>query len=420
MLNTAPRSLRLSASCLLLLLAPTLAQAQFSFAPPVSLATGSNPAQVAAADWTGDGHVDVIAVNRADDDATIYAGDGTGGFTLVGTFAVGNFPQGVIAADFDGDPDVDLATTSVPFNTGNVSAWLGNGDGTFQTPDIGVTDDGPRSVEAVDFDGDLALDLVTTNATRGNISVFLGNGDGTFGAEIRTAIGTASDFPTDLAIADFDGDLELDVITSNAQSAGNTLGLVLGDGDGTFGLPTAIATTCNRPESIVAADFDGDTNADAAVACFQSDEIAVLLGNGNGTFAAPVRYGLGTGGSNPYWILTEDMDLDGELDLVTSNNGSFSVFPGVGDGTFGAPTVVVTVGANFGATVADFDEDGWPDLALADFGEDFIEIHLGLAPTPVPGLGVGAAFSVLLGGGLLGGRALRRGRSEAAARFARP
>ncbi|MCR9095966.1 MAG: VCBS repeat-containing protein [bacterium] len=395
---------------ILLCLTALPASAQFAFAPPVSLATGLNPSQVAAADWTGDDDLDLIVVNRASDDANVFAGDGAGGFTLIETFAVGNFPQGVIAADLDGLGGIDLVTTSVPFNTGNVSAWLGNGDGTFQTPVIGVTDDGPRSVQAVDFDGDLALDLVTPNAQRGNISVFLGEGDGTFGPEIRTPIGSAAAFPTDLAVADFDGDLLLDVITSNAQSADNSLGLVLGDGDGTFGPPTAIPTTCTRPESVVAGFFDADANVDVAVACFQSDEIAVLLGNGNGTFAAPVRYGIGPGaGDNPYWILAEDMDGDGELDLVTANNGSFSVYPGVGDGTFGAPTVVPSVSSFFGAVAADFNEDGRPDLALADFGGDFLRVYLGQAPTPVPGLGLGgAAIGALLAAGFAGLRMVRR------------
>lgn len=389
---------------LFLLVAALPASAQFAFAPPISLATGLNPAQVEAADWTGDGNLDLIVVNRASDDANVFVGDGAGGFTLINTFAVGNFPQGVVAADLDGLLGLDLVTTSVPFNTGNASAWLGNGDGTFQTPEIGVTDDGPRTVEAVDFDGDLALDLVTTNATRGNISVFLGDGDGTFGAELRTAVGSASAFPTDLAIADFDGDLELDVITSNAQSGDNSLGLVLGDGDGTFGLPAAIPTTCSRPESVEAGFFDADANVDVAVACFDSSEIAVLLGNGDGTFAAPVRYGL-AGGANPYWILAEDMDGDGELDLVTANNGSFAVFPGNGDGTFGAPTLVTSVSAFFGAVAADFDEDGRPDLALADFGGDFVQVYLAQAPTAVPGLGFGAAA---IGAALAAGLAVRR------------
>jgi hypothetical protein len=62
-------------------------------------------------------------------------------------------------------------------------------------------------VAIVDLDHDLELDLITTNATRDNLSVFLGNGDGTFGLELRTGVGAAGAFPTDLAIADVDEDV---------------------------------------------------------------------------------------------------------------------------------------------------------------------------------------------------------------------
>lgn len=380
-------------SCLVasgLLIGAVPAGAQFSFDAPLELASGSNAAALVAADFTGDTQLDIVVVGSASDDAWVYAGDGMGGFSFLSTFAVGNFPQGVAAADFDGDLDQDLATTSVPFNTGHVSAWLGNGDGSFQTPDISVADDGPRPVAIVDLDHDLELDLITTNATRGNLSVFLGNGDGTFGLELRTSVGAAVAFPTDLAIADFDEDLELDVITSNAQSTDGSLGLLLGDGDGTFAAATPVLTTCTRPESVVSGDFDGDQHADVAVACFDSSDVAVLLGDGTGGFESPVLYSLLPDSANPYWIQSADMNGDGALDLVTSNNGSFSVLRGQGDGNFDSnPFDEVIVGQLYGAIAEDFDGDGRLDLAFANFGTDELAVYLNTTPFPpiVPSMG---------------------------------
>lgn len=400
----------------LLLCGATSAQAQISFAAPLDLSAGTDPSSVASADFDGDTELDLIVVNRTSDDAYLFLGDGFGGFTFASSFSVGNYPQGIVTADFDGDSNQDIASTSVPFNTGNLSARLGNGDGTFQAPFINATDDGPRPVAAADLDNDSILDVVATNATRGNLSVFLGDGDGTFGTEIRTAVGTISAFPTDLAIADFDNDTNLDIITSNAQSVDDSLGLLLGDGDGTFQAATAIATTCDRPESVVADDFDADGDIDVAVACFASAEVAILLGDGLGNFATPVIYDLNGLSNNPYWIMSVDIDNDGKRDLVTSGNSSFAVLAGNGDGTFAPPFVTATSGVLFGAVAEDFDGDGRTDLAFANFGQDEVSIYLNTTPlATVPSVsspGTLLLIGMLAGfGGLAGSHAKRRLRS---------
>jgi len=223
------------------------ANAETTFAEPIKLPSADGPTAVASADLTGDSKLDLIVVHRFSDDAYVYVGDGSGGFQFLQSFAVGNFPQGVTTADFDGDTVTDIATTAVPFNSGTVAVWLGNGDGSFQLPETLTADDGTRSVVAVDIDDDGRLDLVVTNPTRENISTFLGDGDGTFGAEIRTVVGGSGSFPTDLVVADFNEDGDLDVVTSNAQSVDDSVALVLGDGDGSFGAPTAFPTGCQRP-----------------------------------------------------------------------------------------------------------------------------------------------------------------------------
>jgi len=357
---------------------PAIAGIQFS--EPVRIPAGDSPSSVVSAELTGDEHLDLLVVNRVSDD---------------------NFPQGVIATDFDGDMKADIVTTAVPFNSGTVAAWLGNGNGTFQSPEVLVADDGTRAVEIADIDNDGRLDIVVTNKTRDNISTFLGDGDGTFGAEIRTVVGTTGAAPSDLAIADFNGDGNLDVVTSNGQSLDNSIGLVLGDGDGTFGVPTPFPTTCSRPESIVTRDFNRDGQMDVAVACFFSSDVVVMLGDGSGGFASPLVYSLLPDQANPYWILSADFDNDRFEDLVTSNNGGFSVLRGNGDGTFEQPIgVESSPGTFFGAYAADFDEDGWLDLAFANFGLDEVTVFLNTtalcAGSPCPPYlqgGAGSTFS---------------------------
>jgi hypothetical protein len=102
------------------------------------------------------------------------------------------------------------------------------------------------------------------------------------------------------------------------------------------------------------------------------------LGNGKGSFAPHVDYPVG---ADPAWMLTADLNLDGKLDLVTANAGddNISVLLGKGDGTFQSATnYVLTGGANpYQVAVGDFNHDGKPDLAVADFNTNTISILMG-------------------------------------------
>jgi len=115
---------------------------------------------------------------------------------------------------------------------------------------------------------------------------------------------------------------------------------------------------------------------DIAVACFVSSDVVVMLGDGNGGFAAPQLYSLLPGGASPYWILSGDLDNDGVAELIASNNGSFSVLDGNGDGTFDPPVArTAQPGFFLGADAADYDGDGWLDLAFANTGQDEVWVY---------------------------------------------
>jgi hypothetical protein len=110
------------------------------------------------------------------------------------------------------------------------------------------------------------------------------------------------------------GDGRPDLITSNDCAVGpclglepGTIGVLLGNGDGTF--QKAIVTfTLISGGHLAVADFNHDGKLD--VACGQSDSL--LLGNGDGTFQAPLILGVqGLG------IATADFNLDGKPDIVS-------------------------------------------------------------------------------------------------------
>jgi VCBS repeat protein/IPT/TIG domain-containing protein len=200
----------------------------------VPFAAFYSPAQsgpLVAADFNGDGKVDLAigsgAMNLAGICIELGAGNGT--FESPICLAQTTTVTSLIAADFNGDGKLDLA--GVDLN--GLHVWLGNGDGTFQNEqDFRLaTGNQPagQCLAAGDFNGDGKLDLVVgsvSNGAPGMVSIFLGNGDGTFQSPLNT--GSGEDVFS-LAVGDFNGDSNLDVVTNNA--------LFLGNGDGTLQAP---------------------------------------------------------------------------------------------------------------------------------------------------------------------------------------
>src|ERR1035437_1680902 len=112
-------------------------------------------------------------------------------------------------------------------------------------------------------------------------------------------------YPGSLVVADVNGDGKPDLIVANAGNSGSTstVGVLLGNGDGTFQPAPQITNLGSGAEfnALAVADVNGDGKLDLIVAtCCESNgdaEAAVLLGNGDGTFQAPLFYDTGNGGS---------------------------------------------------------------------------------------------------------------------------
>src|SRR5262249_2782216 len=111
----------------------------------------------------------------------------------------------------------------------NVSVVLGNGDGTFETPQAFAVGTSPYSLAVGDFNHDGKLDIVTTNNGSGDANLLLGNGDGSFQTALNFAAGPG---PAALAVGDFNGDGWLDLEATNFDSTTQTfnLSVLLNDG----------------------------------------------------------------------------------------------------------------------------------------------------------------------------------------------
>lgn len=267
-------------------------------------------------------------------------------------------PEAAAVGDFNDDGIPDLAVASADPAHG-VVILIGNGDGTFQ-PGIGYNGGGAGVAVAVaDLNGDKELDIAVANRAAGKISVLLGNGDGTFQAPTSYAVGPA---PVAVAASDLNHDGEVDLILANLHG-GNSDGSVtvlLGIGDGKFGAVTHYAAG-REPTAMALADFNGDGFPDAIVSNLIDGTVSVLIGSGDGTFQRPVRSLIGP---SPQFIATGDFNGDNKFDVASTIGGKVSVALGRGDGTFQSP-LKYPIQSPAGIAVGDFDHDGSTDLAMA-------------------------------------------------------
>jgi hypothetical protein len=300
----------------------------------------------------------------------VFLGNGDGTLVYAGSYTAGGQPRAFATEDFNGDGHLDLAVANPA--TSNVSILCGNGDGTFQTAmnfRVGIMPLGGMATE--DFDEDDNPDLAVTNYWGSSVSALLGVGDGTFVGPAHYAI---SWMPWGIAAADFDEDGTIDIVASN--TVGFSLSFLAGNGDGTF--QAAVSSPLSgAPRAVATADFDHDGHIDLAVTRYNLSLVSVLFGQGDGTFDVPMNYAVGSG---PRYVTVADFDDDGNADLgiASEHEDTVSLLLGNGDGTFqyAFDHPVEVGGAPFGLAPADFDEDGYPDLAVAEHMDDSVTILL--------------------------------------------
>ncbi len=271
-------------------------------------------------------------------------------------YATGILPVAAAVSDFNGDGRSDIVTASLDNPSQSVAVLLGNGDGTFQSARHAGVGVHLQSLALGDLNRDGRTDVVLANFTRHRVSVLLGNGDGSFQPAVNysTSLSTRS-----VTIADFDGDTVPDLMTAHPGS--NALNLLRGNGDGTFRDAEVVSLGAGvSPTAMTVGDFNRDGRTDVATANNLGQSVSVLLGNGDGTFQAPVNYALGEG---PRILTAVDLNGDTLADLVVATPSAVFVLQGNGDGTFQGPALHSSGSGLSALAVADFNQDGTPDVA---------------------------------------------------------
>jgi RHS repeat-associated protein len=334
---------------------------------------GSGPRFVASADFNGDAKPDLAVANTNSSTVSVLLGQGDGTFAPKQDFPTGSTPVSVAAADVNGDGKTDLVVAT--YNN-LVSVLLGHGDGTFAPKQDFPTGGGATSVVAADVNVDGKTDVVVANSLDNTVSVLLGHGDGTFAPKQDFPTGSA---PASVAAADFNADGKIDLVVANSGAGANTVSVLLGLGDGTFG-PKQDFPAGSTPVSVTATDVNADGKIDLTVAnLLNAGTVSVLLGNGNGAFGAPTSFAVG---SYPRAVVVADFSGDGRSDLAVANStspGSVSVLLGQGDGSFAPKKDYPAGGGTFAVAATDLNGDGRPDLATANNAANTVSVLLGQA-----------------------------------------
>src|SRR5262249_47264746 len=302
-----------------------------SFGPAVMSPVGFRPGSIVTADLNNDGKQDVVVLNQGQSpdftsSASVLLGNGDGSFRPAITTGLLPGAMSVTAGDFNNDGRLDLAISNRL--TDVVELLRGNGDGAFQAnpvllpiPRNGATFPTITSVAVADFEHDGTLDIAVTSAASNTVGVFLGNGDGTFRARADFAVGVK---PLSVAAADL-GNGQIDLVVVNHDST--NVSVLRGNGDGTFqpAQNTDVKIHAfgldSQPLTLRVGDVNGDGKPDVILRQFVGADVGesfVTVLRGNGTFQAPIHTDVGIG---VFDLAVADFNGDGKLDFASADSG---------------------------------------------------------------------------------------------------
>ncbi|MEO8601021.1 MAG: FG-GAP-like repeat-containing protein [bacterium] len=340
-----------------------------------SLESGGEPFDIAAADFDGDGRLDIASTNARDSTVSVFLNRGDGRFAARQTIPTGSFPRGLVAADLTRDGLADLAVASTGLD--QVDVYVALGGGRFAAPRVYPVGKRPFLAASADWNGDGKPDLAVANEAR-DVSLLIGDGQGGF--VVQTI--AAGALPSAVAAGDWDGDGHVDLAVTNWGS--NTVTVHRARG-AAFAPPSQLTFAGFGMFGIVGGDLDRDGYEDLAWNDIKQSAFWIAYGDADGAFRRSRQVTAGPGVRS---VRARDLDGDGWPDLVGADTADGSVSVALADGRGGyGPTQYVPVGLKPRvAEVADLNGDGRPDVAVTNMDSDVIVLlfNQGLVPRAAP------------------------------------
>ncbi|MFD1631536.1 T9SS type A sorting domain-containing protein [Pseudopedobacter beijingensis] len=278
-----------------------------TYGAPTLYLSGNSIDDIHSGDLNGDGHPDMVGVDRLNNKLLILLNDGSGAFTPSTSYSVSGTLIGVRISDInnDGNGDVIIADNG----NSQISVLLNKGNGDLLPP-ANYPVNGGRQLAVGDLNNDGYTDIIATNGHFNNISVLLNNGNGTFAPQTTYPTGDYAHYVT---VGDLNSDGLNDVVVSNRND--KTISIFLNNGGGTFA-PQLVYNVGSYPTTPAIGDLNGDGKADIVVSNVEDDKISVLLNDGNGNFTTQPSV---TPNGQPYSIIIADFNGDGKNDMATAN-----------------------------------------------------------------------------------------------------
>jgi hypothetical protein len=363
------------------------AAAQVSFAPAVNYGVGKSPYCVIAADVNGDGKVDLISANEQANTLTVLTNDGSGMFGSNATYNVSFNPYSLVTADVNGDGKVDLISVNIDA-AGTLTVLTNNGSGKFvraSSPGAGTY---PRSIVKVDINGDGLVDLIVSGGNISNPLTLLTNaGNGIFIAGSTLPSPPVLGSSWFAVSADVNGDGKPDLIDLDSGNSGtfSHLRILTNNGNGTFTLSSTNALATTWPGSLTAVDVNGNGKVALIVSDYASGDgntLEMLTNNGAGIFGSNATYTVGGG---PQSVIAADVNGDGKVDLISANYfGTLTVLTNNGNGGFGSNTTLNVGPLTLSVVAADVNDDGKLDLVSANEGVNTLSVLINNSTFPPP------------------------------------
>jgi hypothetical protein len=340
---------------------PTFDPAQIVLPTP-----GGNTRAVASADLDADSYADLVVRDDYTETLTVLYGRPDQTFDRQEEYPCSDGGTGaeIAVADFDGNGRPDIALGGNAWT--DVHVYYASDEGGFDEPEVIYAGTYTRHLATGDIDGNGRMDLVTSHgnagpSASGPCAVLYSWGATGFSSP---ALFFVSEAPYSAGTADLDHDGRAEIIIGNANDPPR-VSVHRSRPRGPISSGKVVDLPADLPLAMTAADLDRDGYQDLAVAvAHPEDNVVLLRGLGDGNFE-PWIDELPLPGV-PRAIVAAYLDEDDSLDLAVANSSAnLTIWPGGPDGQFSGPAEQLPVGAAQSAILAaDFDRDGRTDAAL--------------------------------------------------------
>ncbi|CAF4329104.1 unnamed protein product, partial [Rotaria socialis] len=335
---------------------------------------------IALADLNKDDQLDVIVVDTANEVVVILYAYTNGSLQLERRHSTGfrSNPYAVTTVQRKNKTEIDIVVTLL--GTGYVAVLTEYDAAEFQNETRCLTGESSQSysVTVGDFNGDRHLDIAVVNSGTDDLIIVFNSGNGTFERQIQYFIGFNA-FPAYVTTEHLNRDNYLDIVTVNWKY--NSISVLMGQNNGIFSIPKMYSTGLGSYPMVAAiGDINNDNRSDIIIANSGVDSIGILFGYDYATFESYQNCS-DNNTLRPEGIITADFNNDGYLDIAVTlfQSNSISILLGYGNGSFELMKTIST-GLNsqpYTLTAYDFNKDGSLDIAVVNSGTQEILILRG-------------------------------------------